>query len=159
MFTAEFVSCGKEVLSEEEARVLAEKIGEPEKYINRLEIFFPLGHIEAGYAYFPKSTSEVKIVFKTPFKLVPTFFIGFDRIRSMSVTTEYAIVQFDGILIRGHLPYIAIGLDVKTAPAKYDLKELEDKVNKVAVEMDIKAGLAGVGGALGGVILDRMIPR
>jgi len=151
-----FVSCGKETLSEEEARALAEKIGEPERYDNRFEIFFPLGHIEAAYAYFPEYTGEVKIVFKTPFKLVPVFLIGMNRIKSMSITTEYAIVQFDDIVIRGHLPYVAIGLDVETAPAKYDIKELEDRV---AAEMNIKAGLAGIGGALGGVILDRVIPR
>jgi len=152
-----FASCGKEVLSEEEARALAEKIGEPERYDNRLEIFFPMGHIEAAFAYFPEPTGEVKIVFKTPFKLAPAFLIGVDRIKSMSVGTEYAIVQYDGILVRGAIPYVAIGLDVKTAPAKYDIRELEDKVNRVAAEMDIKAGLAGVGGAIGGVILDRIL--
>jgi len=154
---AKFASCGKEVLSEEEAMKLAERIEEPKKYINRFEIFFPVGHIEAAYAYFPEFTDEVKIVFMTPFKLVPAFLMGMDRIKSMSVTTEYAIVRFDGILVRGYIPYVAVGLDVETAPVKYDIKELEDKVNRIAAEMDIKAGLAGVGGAIGGVILDRIL--
>ena len=159
MFTTKFASCGREVLSEEEARALAERIKEPEKYVNRFEIFFPIGHIEAAYAYFSEYTSEVKIVFKTPFRLAPAFLIGFGRIKSMSLTTTYAIVQFDGIMIRGSIPYVAIGLDIETAPAKYDIKEIEDKIEKIATEMDIKAGLAGVGGALGGVILDRIISR
>jgi len=152
-----FASCGREVLSEEEAWKLAERIGEPEGYYNRLEIFFPVGHIEAAYAYFPEFTDEVKIVFKTPFKLAPVFLIA-GKVKGLHVSTEYAIVQFD-VPLRGHIPYVAVGLDVKEAPVKYDIRELEDKVNKVAAEMDIKAGLAGVGGAIGGLILDRMIPR
>jgi len=159
MFTTKFASCGREVLSEEEARALAEKIKEPERYENRFEIFFPIGHIEAAYAYFSEYTSEVKIVFKTPFKSAPVFLVGLDRIKRFTVSTTYAIVQYDGIMIQGHLPYVAIGLDVETAPAKYDIKEIEDKIEKIAAEMDIKAGLAGVGGALGGVILDRIISR
>jgi len=159
MFTTKFVSCGRETLSEEEARALAEKIKEPERYENRFEIFFPIGHIEAAYAYFSEYTSEMKIVFKTPFRLAPAFLISFGRIKKLAVSTTYAIVQLDGIMIRGALPYVAIGLDVETAPAKYDIKEIEDKIEKIATEMDIKAGLAGVGGALGGVILDRIISR
>jgi len=124
------------------------------KKVNVIELDFKIGHMEAGYVLYENPTDVIKVEFRKPFAVAPTVIFGVVIIDWMRVCPREAVAALQRA-VRGYVPYVAVGLDVNFS-AGYDVA---DEIEKLRGEINVKSTAAGIGGALGGLVLEEIVRR
>ena len=142
------------------------RIGTLEK-ANLLLLDFPIFRIESAFAKIDEWTSDVTITYEKPFKYVAVVhFPCMSGVTKMKLHKESIEIHYKD-LVKGYLPYTAIGMvsdnhnwnfeeaieDVK----KVIKEEMDKKISSLRGETDMKVAGAGIGGAIGGAIIEESI--
>jgi len=136
-----------DILKKGEVEISEEEFAkaEPMKNVHVMELFFPIGHIEAGFVRLPTWTRRVVLNFKTPFKLPPIVQLIWEGFRRGSVSEEKAVIEYM-YYYRGYMPYVVVGLDVERDASW----SFEEAIKGLADDATFKAAVAAALGMFGG---------